>query len=71
MVVPRRLSDAEVDAMQFADHILNGTFRSRIFGGARKKGLAYGMWSSTSANEHNSTWDFGTELDAARCARTV
>ena len=63
MVVPRRLSDAEVDAMQFADHILNGTFRSRIFGGARKKGLAYGIWSSTSANEHNSTWDFGTELD--------
>lgn len=65
MVVPRRLSDAEVDAMQFADHILNGTFRSRIFGGARKKGLAYGIWSSTSANEHNSTWDFGTELEAA------
>ncbi|MGB3024128.1 MAG: pitrilysin family protein [Candidatus Saccharimonadales bacterium] len=63
MVVPRRLSDAEIDAMQFADHILNGTFRSRIFGGARKKGLAYGMWSNASANEHNSTWDFGTELD--------
>lgn len=64
MVVPRRLSDAEIDAMQFADHILNGTFRSRIFGGARKKGLAYGMWSTANANEHNSTWDFGTELDA-------
>ena len=63
MVVPRRLSDAEVDAMQFADHILNGTFRSRIFGGARKKGLAYGMWSTANANEHNSTWDFGTELE--------
>lgn len=63
MVVPRRLSDAELDAMEFADHILNGTFRSRIFGGARKKGLAYGMWSTANANEHNSTWDFGTELD--------
>lgn len=64
MVVPRRLSDAEFDAMAFADHILNGTFRSRIYGGARKKGLAYSMWSSANANEHNSTWDFGTELDA-------
>jgi len=21
------------------------------------------MWSTASANEHNSTWDFGTELD--------
>lgn len=63
MVVPRCLSDAEVDAMQFADHILNGTFRSRIFGGARKKGLAYNMWSSASAQEHNSSWDFGTELN--------
>lgn len=65
MVVPRRLSDAEVDAMQFADHILNGTFRSRIFGGARKKGLAYGMWSTANTQEHTSTWDFGTELEAA------
>ena len=64
MTVPRRMSDAEIDAMAFADHILNGTFRSRIFGGARKKGLAYGMWSSANANEHNSSWDFGTELDA-------
>ncbi len=63
MVVPRRMSDAEIDAMQFADHILNGTFRSRIFGGARKKGLAYGMWSSANAQEHSSMWDFGTELD--------
>lgn len=63
MVVPRRMSDAEIDAMQFADHILNGTFRSRIFGGARKKGLAYGMWSNANAQEHSSMWDFGTELD--------
>ena len=68
MVVPRRLSDAEVDAMQFADHILNGTFRSRIFGGARKKGLAYGMWSSAVTQEHSSTWDFGTELDTESAA---
>lgn len=68
MVVPRRLSDSEVDAMEFADHILNGTFRSRIFGGARKKGLAYGMWSTTNANEHNSTWDFGTELEPDNAA---
>lgn len=63
MIVPRRLSDTEVDAMEFADHILNGTFRSRIFGGARKKGLAYSMWSTANANEHNCAWDFGTELN--------
>ena len=67
MVVPRRLSDSEVDAMEFADHILNGTFRSRIFGGARKRTYG-GMWSTTNANEHNSTWDFGTELEPDNAA---
>ena len=63
MVVPRRLSDAELDAMSSVNHILTGTMHSRIFGAARKAGLAYGIFSETSANEYASSWDFGAEVN--------
>lgn len=63
MVVPRRLSDSELDAMSSINHILTGTMHSRIFGAARKAGLAYGIFSETSANEHASSWDFGAEVN--------
>jgi predicted Zn-dependent peptidase len=66
MNVPRRLSDDESQAMGMLNHILNGTLHSRIFGEARKKGLVYGIWSETSAYEHNSSWDFGAEVNAEK-----
>lgn len=37
LVIPRELSDAELDAMDCVNHILTGTMSSRIFGAARKK----------------------------------
>jgi predicted Zn-dependent peptidase len=61
--VPRRLSDIEIDAMACANHILTGTMHSRIFGTARSKGLAYNIFSDTSASEHTSSWDFGAEVN--------
>lgn len=63
LIVPRRLSNAELDAMGSVNHVLTGTMHSRIFGAARKKGLAYGIFSETSANEHVSSWDFGAEVN--------
>lgn len=63
MSIPRELSDEEVDAMNCLDHILTGTMSSRIFGSARKKGLAYGMVSDTSVNFHTSSWDFGGQVN--------
>lgn len=63
LIVPRRLSNAELDAMGSINHVLTGTMHSRIFGAARKKGLAYGIFSETSANEHVSSWDFGAEVN--------
>lgn len=63
MVVPRRLSDLELDAMSSINHILTGTMHSRIFGAARRAGLAYGIFSETSANEYSSSWDFGAEVN--------
>lgn len=63
MVVPRRLSDDESDAMDCLNHILTGTLHSKIFGEVRKRGLVYGMFSDTSAYEHNSSWDFGAQAN--------
>ena len=45
MNLPRELSDEDSDAMSCLNHILTGTMSSRIFGAARKKGLAYGVFN--------------------------
>lgn len=63
LIVPRELSDEESDAMNCLDHILTGTMHSRIYGAARKKGLAYGMFSDTSVGFHDSSWDFGGQVN--------
>ncbi len=63
MIVPRELSDEETDAMNCLDHILTGTMHSRIYGSARKKGLAYGIFSDMSVSFHDSSWDFGGQVN--------
>lgn len=68
MMVPREISDEESDAMDALDHILTGTMHSRIYGAARQKGLAYHVFSDTSSGFHDSSWDFGGQvnLDTAK-----
>lgn len=63
MTVPRELDDEEVEAMNCLDQILTGTMHSRIYGAARKKGLAYGVFSDTSVGFHDSSWDFGGQVN--------
>lgn len=63
MILPRELSDKESDAMDCLDHILTGTMTSRIYGAARKQGLAYGMFSDTSVGFNDSSWDFGGQVN--------
>lgn len=63
LAIPRKLNDEELDAMAGVDHILTGTLHSRILGAARKAGLAYGMFSDTTAYQHDSTWDFGAQVN--------
>ena len=67
MVLPRPLKDPEVASMGCLDHLLTGTMYSRIMGAARKKGLAYGIWSDTTSFETYSLWEIGgeTNLEAA------
>ncbi|NLA43035.1 insulinase family protein [Candidatus Saccharibacteria bacterium] len=63
MILPRVLSNEEFDAMACLNHLLTGTMHSRIFGTARKKGLAYGMFSDTSIGFYESSWDFGGQVN--------
>lgn len=63
IILPRSLSDEEAGAMEVLDHILTGTMHSRIYGAARRRGLAYGMFSDTSAGFHDSSWDFGGQVN--------
>jgi predicted Zn-dependent peptidase len=63
MVMPREISDEEAEAMNCLDQILTGTMHSRIYGAARKKGLAYSIFSDTSVGFHDSSWDFGGQVN--------
>ena len=68
IVIPRQLSSTEMDTMYALSHILTGTMHSRIFGQARKRGLAYGVYSGASRGLDSSSWDFEgqTNFDTAK-----
>lgn len=71
MVAPRKLSDTESQAMDILNHILNGSLHSRVQGEARRRGLLYYMWSQLSTFEHNSSWDFGAQVNAGNLLAVV
>lgn len=63
MAINRELNDEEIDAMRYLNHILTGTMYSRIFGAARKNGLAYSVNSYTGTGIHNSAWDITGQVN--------
>jgi predicted Zn-dependent peptidase len=63
MAIPRELSDEELDAMHYLNHILTGTMYSRIFGAARQKGLAYNVSAYTGTGIYDSGWDITGQVN--------
>lgn len=63
MAIPRELSDSEVDAMHCLNHILTGTMYSRIFGAARRKGLAYNVSAFAGVGFFDSGWDITGQVN--------
>ena len=61
--LPEVLSDEDVDAMHCLNHILTGTMHSRIFGAARKKGLAYNVSAYTGTGFYDSGWDISGQVN--------
>ena len=68
LVVPRELDDSEADAMYQLNHILTGTMYSRIFGAARRQGLAYSVSAHIGTGYYDSGWDITGQVnhDAAK-----
>ncbi|MCL2038377.1 insulinase family protein [Candidatus Saccharibacteria bacterium] len=62
-VLPRRLENKEIDAIGGLNHLLCGTMSSRIFGEARRRGLAYGVFAETQLGQQSASWDFGGEAN--------
>ena len=58
LLLPRKLTTSEMDAMHALNHILTGTMHARILGQARKRGLTYGVYSGASRGPKDSSWDF-------------
>ncbi|MGB4420733.1 MAG: pitrilysin family protein [Candidatus Saccharimonadales bacterium] len=63
MTIPRELTTEELNAMHHLDHILTGTMHSRIFGAARRKGLAYNIDSYTGVGFYDSGWDISGQVN--------
>jgi len=63
MAIPWELSDEDLDAMHYLNHILTGTMHSRIFGKARQKGLAYNVSAYTATGFYDSGWDITGQVN--------
>ncbi len=63
LTIPEVISDRDLDAMAYLNHILTGTTYSRIFGSARKKGLAYNISSYTGIGANETTWELTGQLN--------
>lgn len=63
MTINRRLTEQEEVAMGALNHMLTGTFHSRIWGEARSRGICYGMNSSTDVDVDGvSSWEIGGQI---------
>ncbi|HRQ86935.1 MAG TPA: pitrilysin family protein [Candidatus Saccharibacteria bacterium] len=58
VVLNRELSNLESDTISALNHLLTGTFHSRIWGKARAQGICYGMGSSINTDiDEVSRWE--------------
>ena len=63
LTVPYTLSDEDLDALHYLNHILTGTMHSRIFGRARSKGLAYHVGAYAGIRPFDSSWDITGQVN--------
>lgn len=62
MMLPRRISEPEIDALNALNNILTATTDSLILGDIREKGLAYYIFSGGSRGHDYSIWDFDFQV---------
>jgi predicted Zn-dependent peptidase len=71
MLLPRRMSEPEIDALNALNNILTATMDSLILGEIRERGLAYYIWSSGSRGPDYSAWDFDFQVSRDNAADAI
>jgi predicted Zn-dependent peptidase len=71
MLLPRRISEPEIDALRALNNILTATMDSLILGDIREKGLAYYIWSSGSRGHDHSVWDFDFQVSPENAKKAL
>lgn len=71
MLLPRRISDPESDALSALNNVLTSTMDSLILGEIREKGIAYYVWSSGSRGHDYTVWDFDFQVSPENAKRAI
>ena len=71
MLLPRRVSEPEIDALNALNSILTSTMDSLILGDIREKGLAYYIWSSGSRGHDYTAWDFDFQVSPENATKAI
>lgn len=71
MLLPRRITEPEIDALGALNNILTATMDSLILGEIREKGLAYYIWSSGSRGHDYSVWDFDFQVSPENAKKAI
>lgn len=71
MLLPRRASEAEIDALNALNNMLSGTMNSLILGDIRERGLAYHIWSSGSRGHDYTVWDFDFQVSPENAKEVI
>jgi predicted Zn-dependent peptidase len=71
MLLPRRVTEPEIDALRALNNILTATMDSLILGDIREKGLAYYIWSSGSRGHDYSVWDFDFQVSPENAKKAI
>lgn len=71
MLLPRRVSEPEIDALNALNNILTATMDSRILGEIREKGLAYYIWSNANRGHNYTAWDFDFQVSKENAHKAI
>ncbi len=71
MLLPRRISEPEMDSLNALNNILTATTDSLVLGDIREKGLAYYIWSSGSRGHDYSVWDFDFQVSPENAKKAI
>lgn len=71
LLLPRRISEPEIDALNALNDILTSTMDSLIYGDLREKGLAYYIFSNGSRMHDYTAWEFDFQVSPENAKQAI